>query len=79
MAAMNQALAAGWSGFEIAERFSLDNVAQAHEFIEHPAKPGRMIVIIQRVARQWVKRSNGDRAPLAALLSLLDSRPFQAV
>jgi NADPH2:quinone reductase len=44
--AMNQALAAGWPGFEIAERFSLDNVAQAHEFVEHPAKPGRVIVII---------------------------------
>ena len=76
---MTQALAAGCSGFEIAERFSLDNVAQAHEFIKHPAKPGRVIVIIRRVARQWVKWSNGDRGLLAALLSLLDSRPFQAV
>ena len=44
--AMNQALAAGWPGFEIAERFPLDAIAQAHEFIEHPTKPGRVIVTI---------------------------------
>ena len=44
--AMNQALAAGWRGFEIAERFSLDAIAQAHEFVEQPTKPGRVIVTI---------------------------------
>lgn len=44
--AMNQALATGWRGFEIVERFSLDEIAQAHEFLEQPAKPGRVILTI---------------------------------
>ena len=42
--AINQALEAGWSGLDIAERFSLDEIAKAHEFVEHPTKPGRVIV-----------------------------------
>ena len=44
--AINQALEAGWRGFEIAERFSLDEIAKAHEFVEHPTKSGRVIVMI---------------------------------
>lgn len=44
--AMNQALVGGWRGFEIAERFSLDAIAQAHEFMEQPTKPGRVILTI---------------------------------
>lgn len=44
--AVNQAFDAGWQGFEIAERFSLDAIAQAHEFLEHSTKPGRVIVTI---------------------------------
>jgi NADPH:quinone reductase len=44
--ALNQALAAGWQGLDIAERFSLDDIAQAHEFVEHPTKSGRVIVTI---------------------------------
>jgi len=44
--ALSQALESGWQGFEIAERFSLDNIAQAHEFVEHPTKPGRAVVTI---------------------------------
>ena len=44
--AINQALAAGWQGLDIAERFSLDDIAQAHEFVEHPTKSGRVIVTI---------------------------------
>jgi NADPH:quinone reductase len=44
--AINQALVAGWQGLEIAERFSLDEIAQAHEFVEHLAKSGRVIVTI---------------------------------
>lgn len=43
---INQALEAGWQGLEIAERFSLDEIAAAHEFVERPAKPGRVIVTI---------------------------------
>lgn len=44
--AMTQALAAGWQGFEIAERFSLEQIAQAHKAVEHPSKPGRVIVTL---------------------------------
>jgi NADPH:quinone reductase len=44
--AANHALASGWQGFEIAERFSLDNIAHAHEAVEHPVKPGRVIVTL---------------------------------
>ncbi len=44
--AANQALAAGWAGQDIAQRFSLDHIAQAHDFVEHPTKSGRVIVTI---------------------------------
>jgi NADPH2:quinone reductase len=43
---INRALEAGWRGFDIAERFSLDDIAKAHEFVEHPSKPGRVLVVI---------------------------------
>ncbi len=44
--AINQALEAGWPGLDIAARFSLDEIAKAHEFVEHPTKAGRVIVTI---------------------------------
>lgn len=44
--ALNQALEAGWQGLPIAERFSLEDIAQAHEFVEHPKKLGRVVVMI---------------------------------
>lgn len=44
--AANQAFAAGWQGFEIAAQFSLDEIAQAHEFVEKPQKAGRVIVSV---------------------------------
>jgi NADPH:quinone reductase len=44
--AINQALEAGWQGLEIAEQFSLDDIARAHEFVEHPRKSGRVVVTI---------------------------------
>jgi NADPH2:quinone reductase len=44
--AINQALEAGWQGLEIAKKFPLDGVAEAHEFVEHPTKSGRVIVTI---------------------------------
>ncbi|MGE0104431.1 MAG: NADPH:quinone reductase [Blastocatellales bacterium] len=44
--AINHAFEAGWQGFEIAERFQLDEIADAHEFVEHPPKSGRVIVMI---------------------------------
>jgi NADPH2:quinone reductase len=44
--AINRALEAGWQGLDVAERFSLDDIAQAHEFVEQPTKSGRVIVTI---------------------------------
>ena len=44
--ALNHALESGWPGLDIAETFPLDDIAQAHEFIEHPTKAGRTIVTI---------------------------------
>lgn len=44
--ALNQALEAGWQGLEITERFSLNDIAHAHELVEHPTKPGRVLVAI---------------------------------
>jgi NADPH:quinone reductase len=43
---ITQALEAGWNGLDIAERFGLDEIAGAHEFVEHPKKPGRALVTI---------------------------------
>jgi NADPH2:quinone reductase len=43
---INQALEAGWQGLDIAEIVPLDQIARAHELVEHPVKPGRVIVAI---------------------------------
>jgi NADPH:quinone reductase len=43
---INMALEAGWQGLDIAEIVSLDQIARAHELVEHPAKPGRVIVAV---------------------------------
>ena len=44
--AINRALEAGWRGLPIAEQFRLVDIAKAHEFVEHPKAPGRVVVII---------------------------------
>ncbi|HEY0737561.1 MAG TPA: NADPH:quinone reductase [Herpetosiphonaceae bacterium] len=44
--AINQAFESGWQGFDIAARFPLDDIAQAHAAVEHPARPGRVIVTL---------------------------------
>jgi NADPH:quinone reductase len=44
---INKALEAGWKGLDIAEIVPLDQIAHAHKFVEHPAKPGRVIVSIR--------------------------------
>jgi len=44
---INKALEAGWNGLDIAEIVPLDQIARAHELVEHPAKPGRVIVAIR--------------------------------
>jgi NADPH:quinone reductase len=43
---INQSLEAGWAGLDIAEMVPLDRIVRAHELVEHPAKPGRVIVAI---------------------------------
>jgi NADPH:quinone reductase len=43
---INQALEAGWQGFDIAEIVPLAQVVRAHELVEHPLKPGRVIVAV---------------------------------
>jgi NADPH:quinone reductase len=43
---INRALEAGWQGLEIAQRFPLDEIALAHEFVEHPTRPGRVVIAI---------------------------------
>ena len=43
---LNRSLEAGWSGFEIAERVPLEDIALAHQLVEHPRSPGRVVVIV---------------------------------
>ena len=43
---LNAALEAGWSGFKIGERLPLADIARAHEFVEHPRRPGRVVVML---------------------------------
>lgn len=43
---LNAALEAGWSGFQIAERVPLAEIARAHELVEHPTRPGRVVVTL---------------------------------
>jgi NADPH:quinone reductase len=43
---INQAREAGWRGLDIAEIVPLAQIARAHELVEHPVKPGRVIVLL---------------------------------
>jgi NADPH:quinone reductase-like Zn-dependent oxidoreductase len=43
---INEALVAGWAGFEIAERLPLEEIAAAHERVESPARRGRVVVLL---------------------------------
>jgi NADPH2:quinone reductase len=42
--AINEALEAGWKGFDIAERFPLSAIALAHEDVERPTRKGRVVI-----------------------------------
>ena len=42
----HKALEAGWQGLDIAEIVPLAQIARAHELVEHPVKPGRVVVAI---------------------------------
>jgi NADPH2:quinone reductase len=43
---INDALIAGWEGFEIADRLPLDEIATAHERLETPVGRGRIVVLL---------------------------------
>jgi NADPH2:quinone reductase len=43
---LNAVLAAGWPGFPIGERIPLAEVAHAHELVERPSRPGRIVVVL---------------------------------
>ncbi len=43
--ALNAALEDGWDGLAIAERFPLDEIAAAHEAVERPSRPGKVVVL----------------------------------
>jgi len=43
---INRAFEAGWKGLDIAEIVPLDQIVHAHELVEHPAKPGRVVVAV---------------------------------
>jgi NADPH:quinone reductase len=43
---LNAALEAGWPGFEIGERIPLADIARAHELMEHPLRPGRVVLLL---------------------------------
>ena len=45
-AALNEALVGGWPGFETIERFALDSIVEAHEFVERPSRGGRVVVTV---------------------------------
>jgi NADPH2:quinone reductase len=43
---LNDALQAGWAGFEIGERVPLAEIARAHELAEHSVRRGRVVVTV---------------------------------
>jgi NADPH:quinone reductase len=43
---LNAALEAGWAGFPISEQIPLTEIARAHELVEHPTRPGRIVVTL---------------------------------
>jgi NADPH:quinone reductase len=43
---LNAALEAGWPGCEIGERIPLTDIARAHELVEHPARRGRVVLVL---------------------------------
>jgi len=45
-AVLNEILEEGWAGFEIAERFPLSAIAEAHEFVECPPRHGRVVITV---------------------------------
>lgn len=46
VAATNHLLERGWQNFQIAAELPLEEIASAHELVEHPSGPGRVILSI---------------------------------
>jgi NADPH2:quinone reductase len=44
--ALNEAVEAGWSGPRIAERFALEEIALAHEYVEQGTAEGRVVLML---------------------------------
>ena len=44
--AVNEALAAGWAGMPISERFPLEDIVAAHETLEAQHQRGRVVVMV---------------------------------
>ncbi len=47
-AELNEALDREWPGLGIAERFSLNSIAEAHEWVESRRRSGRVVVTVTR-------------------------------
>jgi len=60
---INQSLEAGWPGLDIAEIVPLDRIVRAHELVDHPAKPRRVIVAIRNMSR--FRSKNHHRRPIS--------------
>ena len=45
---IDKSLESRWKGLDIAEIVPLDQIARSHELVEHPAKPGRVLVSIRQ-------------------------------
>src|SRR5215469_1060744 len=43
---LNDALQAGWPGFEVGEQIPLSDIARAHELVERPVRRGRVVVVV---------------------------------
>jgi NADPH2:quinone reductase len=43
---LNDALRAGWPGFEVGELIPLAEIARAHELVEHPERRGRVVLTV---------------------------------
>lgn len=43
---LNAAFEAGWTGFDIAERIPLADIARAHDLVEQPVRRGRVVVTL---------------------------------
>ena len=70
--AINKTLDAGRQELTIAQRFALDNIAQAHEMVEHPTTSGRPISPTNNVSP--VKASQGSLARDAIVADLYRQR-----